>query len=293
MPSLKDTKRRIVSVKNTQKITRAMKLVSSAKFSRANREILNSRPYREAFTDIAGSLIRDETQVVSSLQLVREERKILLVILSTDRGLCGGLNAALFRDVSAFFRKKRGAGVEVDLMLWGRRACSFGSSFDGNVIEKLEKVLEKPNYSFAESHAGRFSQEFEAERYDRVFVAYSHFKNALSQKPEIYQLLPVVPSKIRQQQDQPKENNKKINFICEPEETRLLDQMLRQQISVDLYGILLNGVASEHAARMTAMDNATSNADEVIKNLTLLYNRARQAAITKELIEITSGADAL
>ena len=291
MPSLKDTKRRIGSVKNTQKITRAMKLVSSAKFARANRAILNARPYGDAFAEMVRLIVADEEET-SGLLARREEKKSLLVTISTDRGLCGGLNANLFREVARFLKLRREREVKVDLMLWGKRACMFGARREEKLVEQAEKILEKPDYGFVAAHTKTFCHWFEAGDYDRVFVAYSHFKNAIAQQPGIRQLLPVpggdgsgasAKEKLHQPQD----------FIFEPSKQGLVDQLLRRQISTDLYGILLNGAASEHAARMTAMDNATSNADGVIRELTLLYNRARQAAITKELIEITGGAEAL
>lgn len=291
MPSLKDTKRRIGSVKSTQKITRAMKLVSSAKFARANRAILNARPYGEAFANMVDQIVKGE-EASSPLLEKREEKKTLLIVVSSDRGLCGGLNSNLFKDVSRFLDERIKKGVQTDLVLWGKRACMFGSKRSETSLSKQEKVLDKPDYGFVAQHTADYSQQFEAGNYDRVYVAYSHFYNAITQKPTLKQLLPVESREVVKK-DASESVGESREFLFEPEKQALVDQILRQQIATDLYGILLNGSASEHAARMTAMDNATNNADDVIRSLTLLYNRARQAAITKELIEITSGADAL
>ena len=291
MPSLKDTKRRIGSVKSTQKITRAMKLVSSAKFARANRAILNARPYGEAFANMVSLMVKGEEQS-SPLLEKRDEKKTLLIIVSSDRGLCGGLNSNLFKEVGRFLSERSQKGVQADLILWGKRSCMYGSKRPETSLNKEEKVLDKPDYGFVARHTTEFCRQFEEGEYDRVVVAYSHFQNAITQKPTLKQLLPVEPHEDSGETSGD-ENGVAKEFLFEPEKQALVDQILRQQIATDLYGILLNGAASEHAARMTAMDNATNNADDVIRSLTLLYNRARQAAITKELIEITSGADAL
>jgi F-type H+-transporting ATPase subunit gamma len=288
MPSLKDTKRRIVSVKNTQKITRAMKLVSSAKYARANAAVLNARPYSESFERMIGRLVQD-TQVMSPLTERREEKKALLLVVLPDRGLCGSLNANVIKHAQRFVAQKIAAGVAVDLILWGKRAQGVSRGSKVKVLRKQERVLEKPTYGFAEKMATELNQIFVEKNYDRIYCSFSKFRNAMLQTPMIQTLLPIE----HETKEGAADTTARGGFIMEPSRNELMEQLLNRKVAVQLYTILLEGSAAEHAARMTAMDSATNNADDVIRKLTLEYNRARQAAITKELIEITSGAEAL
>lgn len=292
MPSLKDTKRRIVSVKNTQKITRAMKLVSSAKYARANRAILNGRPYADSFSKMIKQLYDPECS--TPLLEQRPLRKGLLIIVSTDRGLCGGLNTNLFKKCRTFLEEsKTEREVSFELGLWGKRAVMFGSKCSENILFSSEKVLEKPRYEFAASKAEQVCELFLGGKFDQISIAYSHFKNAMTQEPVVKQLLPIKVDSEDFTAVRPKGTNGNGSDILEPNRQLLLERALGKQVCSLIFEILLDGSASEHAARMTAMDSATNNAEEVIRSLTLQYNRARQAAITKELIEITSGAEAL
>lgn len=284
MASLKDTKRRIGSVKNTQKITRAMKLVSAAKFARANVAAVNSRPYGEAFDRMVKQLSSVSTSE-SPLLNRRPIKKALIIVMTSDKGLCGGLNSNLIKKCTAFAKKQLEAGVEVDMVQWGKRGSALARNLKLNVVQTLEKVLEKPSYQTASSSADEFSEKYVAEKYDAVFAAYPKFENAMTQTPEIEELLPFGIDEDESADDRV--------FVFEPSADKLLDSLLKKQVANRLYRMMLEGSASEHAARMTAMDNATNNAEEVVKKLTLDYNRARQAAITTELIEITSGAEAL
>lgn len=284
MSNLKDTKRRIGSVKNTQKITRAMKLVSAAKYARANQAATKARPYGDTFDQMVKRLAA-ATECKSPLLEQRAEKKALFVVIATDRGLCGSLNTFLFKRCSQFLDEKMAAGVAVDLVLWGRRAGLFGKRRKERKISAEEKVLEKPSFDFAAKAARDFAEQFKSAEYDRVYVGYSRFVNALTQEGTVEQILPVSVADG--------ESRDSRQFLYEPDRDLLLDSLLSRQLGSKLFRIFLDGSASEHAARMTAMDNATNNANEVIKRLTLQYNRARQAAITTELIEITSGAEAL
>jgi F-type H+-transporting ATPase subunit gamma len=284
MATLKDTKRRILSVKSTQKITRAMKLVSSAKFTRANNDVLGARPYGRSLDEIVERLAND--QILSSpLVEKRQEKKILVVAVATDRGLCGGLNTNLVKAGSRFLASKTKEGILFDLALWGRKTEPLAVLAKDRVQFRSEKILEKPSYQFALEQAKNLRNFFLEGVYDGIYFLYSEFKNALTQAPVVEQFLPISIERgpVRQE----------TRFLFEPNKETILDSLFFKQMASKIHRILLEGAACEHAARMTAMDNATNNADDVIRRLTLEYNRARQAAITKELIEITSGAEAL
>jgi len=261
-----------------------MKLVSAAKYARANQAVLKARPYGDTFDKMVQKLAASCESDAPLLQK-RENKKSLVIIISSDRGLCGGLNSNLFKKTNREIQKLQDDGIEVDLVVWGRRAVMYGQKSPIKKLQSVEKVLDKPSFDFASQAAKDFSNAFISEEYDRVFVIYSKFINAMTQEPTIGQLLPVfVPEQEESASD---------DYIFEPEKAALLNSLLSKQLASKIHRLFLEGAASEHAARMTAMDSATSNADEVIKRLTLQYNRARQAAITTELIEITSGAEAL
>ena len=286
MASLKDTKRRIVSVKNTQKITKAMKLVSAAKFARANQAVVRARPYAQAFEKLVAKITKSEKKESPFLD-VRQKKKALVVVISTDRGLCGGLNSNLLKKTTAFIRENQSQGTSVELALWGKRAHSLARLGNVSVLERREKVLEKINFLTIKEIAQTFCGAFEAKTYDTISIVYPKFVNAMTQTPVCETLLPMVPPAV---DSTVKETD---TFIFEPSAEELSEGLIKDLIATKIYGCLLEVLASEHAARMTAMDNATNNAKDVIKKLTLDYNRARQANITKELIEITSGAQAL
>lgn len=290
MANLKDIKRRIGSVKSTQKITNAMKLVSAAKFARASHAIQAARPYGQAFNEMVGNLLQADTDSMSSPLLRKNpEKKVLLLLIGTDRGLCGGLNSNNFKKAAAWVREKRSQGIAVETVCWGRRAISFGQKEKLTMVRKVEKVLEKPSYDMARATAEEFMQWFVAEKYDAIYVCFPKFQSALAQVPQLNRLLPIAAEDLTAK----KKTTTTTDFIVEPRVEELLDLLLVRKITLSIYHALLDGSASEHGARMTAMDSATKNAKEVIKKLTLAYNRARQAAITTELTEIISGAESL
>lgn len=289
MASLKDTKKRIGSVKNTQKITRAMKLVSSAKYARAYSALGRSKEYSDRLDlTIAklGFLVakhKEELELFAS----RSEKKILLVVCASDRGLCGALNSNIIKNSLAFVETCRDRGVEVEFVLWGRKALALERKYASKLASKQQRVLDRPSFDFAHQQMESMVQGFESKRWDAVYVAYSQFNNVISQSSELVRLLPL---------EQPLEAEQSLasdTVIVEPATGGFVKELLVAKLSNRLFRMMLDGAVSEHAARMTAMDNATNNAEKVIKELTLEYNRARQAAITTELIEITSGAEAL
>lgn len=299
MPSQKQIKRRIVSVKNTQKITRAMKLISVARFAKANTAVSGARPYARAFSRIVRRLLNSSNADVASPFLRRSgeqksESKVLIVVLSTDRGLCGGLNTNLFKKTASWIKEKKAEGADVSVIAWGRRIQMFAKKQDYKVIEKKEKVTEKPNYDKAKSLAMPLVDRYISGEFDAIYLSYMEFKSAMSQIPTVIKLLPIdAEEDDAASKDATKEDDTKIDYIIEPNFAELIHRMLEKRMVGTVLRCLLEAVASEHGARMTAMDSATKNAGEVIRKLTLQYNRARQAVITKELIEITSGAEAL
>ena len=292
MATLKDIRRRILSVKNTQKITRAMKLVSAAKFARANTAVVAARPYGQAFDGMVRELVAgSDGSLDAPITETREEKRALVVLIGTDRGFCGSLNANLFRTALHFIADKKKEGVNCDVMAWGKRSIMATDRIPQKVVGKREKVLESPSYDLAKELAADLTERFVEgdDRYDRVYLAFMKFENALSQKPTVQQLLPVGTA----DDDTAEASSGPSNLLVEPDLPTLLESVLNKQVALLIFRTLLEGAASEHGARMTAMDSATNNADEVLRNLSIEYNRARQAAITKELIEITTGAQAL
>ncbi len=292
MPSLKDIRRRISSIKNTQKITRAMKLVSAAKFARANSAVVAARPYAHAFDEMLKRLVDELGENVSSPLLDdRVEGKALVAILSTDRGFCGSLNSNLFKTVGSFVQGKKVSGVEVDVVAWGKRARLFAQKSKLKVVESREKVLDKPSYDMVRQVAADLTEKFVTGEYDRVYVAFVEFRSALSQSPKVVQLLPLVRPAAGAGEGTVAPVGRGI--LIEPSPQLMVDGLLKRAVASTLFRMFLEGAASEHGARMTAMDSATNNASEVLRKMNIQYARARQAAITKELIEITSGAQAL
>lgn len=288
MANLKDIKRRIGSVKSTQKITNAMKLVSAAKFARASHAAEAARPYAKALDRVVQKLLEGQTELQSPLLLQNEEKRALVLMLGTDRGLCGGLNSNLAKAVNAFVAEKAKKGVNCSLYAGGRRSIAFGKKWKISIFSQREKMLEKANVDLARELIAELVAQFREGKFDSVYLAFPYFKSALDQAPTIVQLLP-VPVSVSEGGG----GGVGPDLIVEPSLEHLLDKLLERKLVSTLFSALLSAVASEHGARMTAMDSATNNAKEVIRKLTLQYNRARQAAITKELIEIISGAEAL
>ena len=288
MPNLKDIKRRLVSVKNTQKITHAMKLVSAAKFARANHAVIAARPYSNGFEQMVEKVVLAGGETPTRLTEARgQNKRELLVLVSTDRGLCGSLNSGLFKVATRFVTEKANAGIAMDTIAWGRRAGMFCRRVKWKLLLEKEKVTDKPKYPVARCLAEELVTMYMTGGYDAVHVAFVEFKSALSQVPVIKQLLPVVPKEATKKPGVP------THILMEPVAAKLIEPVLERLIVAQVFRVLLEAAASEHGARMTSMDSATKNAKEVVKKLTLQYNRGRQAAITKELIEITSGAAAL
>ena len=284
MPSLKDLRRRIGSVKNTQQITKAMKMVAGARLRKAQESIETMRPYSYRLRDVIAQLASRADFSDHPLLAQREPKNVRLLILTSDRGLCGGFNANINRTAERYIHNNEQGHEAISLSMVGRkgheyfrrRDVTFGRYYDdisGRVgIEAASEIAEKAIVDFVEGDL------------DAIFVIYNEFKSAMTQEVVVEQLLPVVAAEA---EEHPPE------FIYEPSKSGLMDAVLPRHITVQIYRMLLESVASEMGARMSAMDSATKNAGDLIDRLTLQYNRARQANITKELMEIIGGAEAI
>jgi F-type H+-transporting ATPase subunit gamma len=287
MPSLIDFRRRIRSVKNTQQITKAMKMVSAAKLRKAQDRVIAARPYskmlRDMLSNVALAALENEETAQHPLLQVREEKKILLIVITADRGLAGGFNSNLIKRALQFV-KEASPRAELQLELVGRKGRDFFRRRFTNISgETLGIFLKSPTYEHATELAQKVMEMYATEKVDAVYVAVNEFKSVMAPNLALNKLLPLeVPH------DAPK-----ADYLYEQNPAELLGALLPRYVEVQLYRSLLESAAAEHAARMTAMDSASSNAADVIDSLTLHMNRVRQASITKEIIEIVSGAAAL
>ena len=292
MPSLKDLKTRINSVKSTQKITSAMKMVAAAKLRRAQESAEKGRPYTDRMQQIITSLAANADPVSAPALLVGNgnDQTHLLVIMSADRGLCGGFNGSITRQTRNEVARLRGEGKTVKLLMVGRKSADALRRELGDLyIDALEGVQGTAvSYADAASVGDTIRTGFENGEFDVVTVIFNKFKTAIAQEVTLKRLIPAEFDA-----GEAEDTGLGISYEYEPEEDELLAVVLPRNISTQIYSALLESSAAELAARMTAMDNATRNAGELIDRLTLVYNRTRQATITKELIEIISGAEAV
>jgi len=287
MPSLKDIKKRIGSVKNTRQITKAMKMVSAAKLRRAQDAVVAARPYANKMLDVLSSLALREESEAHALLKERGKGRALVLLLTADRGLCGGFNGNVSKGAERFIRTNADGFDGYDLMIVGRKGREYLKSRPGMEIAKVyENITGSISYSTASLIGQEIVESYVAEKYDAVFLVYNAFRSAISQDVTIEKLLPIVPKQVA-------EGAHVAEYIYEPSRGEVLEQILPKHIEVQIFKGMLESVASEHGARMSAMDSASKNASEMIGKLTLQYNRARQAAITKELMEIISGAEAI
>lgn len=295
MPSLKDIRSRIASVKNTQQITRAMKMVSAAKLRRAQNQITNMRPYANAILGIISDVAA--TAEVNHPLLAKKEnpQKILMVVLTSDRGLCGGFNNGVNRFVEKWMIANKSKYQKVDFMFIGRRGADYLKRRGANSVETMLNLAKENSFLLASTIAKRCMKEFVNGDYDEIRFIYNKFESAISQKLTVETVLPIDISKtsFAAAGQDGKVAGFSEDFIFEPAPEEMLEELLNQHFSVQVFRIMSESVASEHAARMTAMENSTKNAKDLITRLTLTYNNLRQASITRELIEICSGAEAV
>jgi F-type H+-transporting ATPase subunit gamma len=288
MPSLRDIRNRIGSVKSTRQITKAMKMVAAAKLRRAQDAVLKTRPYaqllEQALTRVAARAAAEE-EATHPLLVQRPAKVAEVVVITSDRGLAGGFNSNISRRVQRFLTESGERFERVRLATIGRKGRDFFRARKLEVHKDFTGVHAGLAYAKAEQIAQEYARRFLEGEVDAVFLAYNEFKSAISQKPVVVQLLPIETG--------PGGDTSGIDFKYEPSREALLADLLPRHIAMQVWRALLESAASEHGARMSAMESATKNAEEMIGALTLQYNRARQAYVTKELMEIVSGAEAL
>jgi F-type H+-transporting ATPase subunit gamma len=291
MPSLLDMRRRIKSVKNTQQITKAMKMVAAAKLKRATDRVTAARPFAKKMSEVLGALsARIGDDFSHPLLDARGDEKYLVVLVTADKGLAGAFNANIIKAAQAFMKESEGKSIE--MLPVGRKGRDFFKRREITFLEEYVGLTGKGRieYSEAVEIAQKVIRAFtEDESIDKVFLVYSEFKSVLSQKPEVQQLLPI--SRIT---DESAETTRaQAEYIYEQPPSEIFGKLLPKQVETQIYRAILESIASEQGARMTAMDSASKNAGDLIGTLTLNMNRIRQAAITKEIIEVVSGAAAL
>lgn len=302
MPSLRDYRDRIVSVKSTKKITSAMKMVAASKLRRAQEQAEASQPYAESMADMLARVAANVVISDASSKLLAgtgSDQKHLLVVVTADRGLCGGFNSNLVRAARAKAAELQAEGKEVSIICVGRKGRdALRGQYGSKIWESFIGVLaaKKIEYAEASKITDYILEKLDAGEFDVCSLVYNEFVSVLTQKPTVQQLIPFKLPVIQDNEDDAGAKGEEglgSPYSFEPEEEEILDALLPRNLGVQIFRALLDSAAGEHAARMTAMDNSTRNAGEMIDDLTLKYNRARQAHITKELIEIISGAEAV
>ena len=291
MPSLKDLKNRIGSVKSTQKITSAMKMVAAAKLRKAQEQAIASRPYCSSMEKIVSSLASKLIDNAPELLKGKKDiKKQLLVVFSADRGLCGGFNGSISRAVKLEVKKSKDLGIETKLLFVGRKSAdTLKKDFQQHIVEIVTGNSTNPIYSDALSISSKIVDLYQRDEFGSCKIIFNKFVSAITQEVTLKSLIPIETN------NEDVSHNNKVSSVYEyePSEEVILEELLNKNIATQLFSAQMESTASELAARMTAMDNATRNAGDLIDRLTLQYNRTRQAFITKELIEIISGAEAL
>ena len=293
MANSKEIKVQIASIGNTQKITSAMEKVAVSKMKKTQEKMLKGRPYRDRMLSVISHLAKGQPEYKPKYMEERETKKIAIIVVSSDKGLCGGLNANLLRDVTRFASEQASSGKEISYSLIGTKAQSFFRSFGGNVISVTEKLGDDPSIEQLVGSMKILLDAFSEGEIDKVYLASNTFVNTMTQQPEINQLL--LLSKIDDTgEEESGKDAPRWDYIYEPDDSRvLLDGLMERYIESLLYQSVIENIACEQAAKMVAMKSATDNAGSLIEELQLVYNNARQAAITQEISEIVAGAEAI
>lgn len=292
MPSLKEVRNRIVSTDSTRKITSAMKMVSASKLRRAQQSIVQLRPYsrklNELLSNLSGSINSDDNPLFKNKEQIKS---VLLIVISSNRGLCGGFNSNILKHTSKLVTetyKNQFETGNLKFITIGKRASEFITKRFGNILESHDYLTEHPSFEKISEIANTLMEKFSSNEFDRIEIIFHEFKNAASQVLLNEVFLPIQPpTNINELK------NSQVDYIYQPDKVSITEDLIPKILRLQLYKSVLDSVASEHGARMTAMHKATDNATELLKDLKLVYNKARQAAITKEILEIVSGAEAL
>ena len=287
MAGAKEIRSKIASVQNTQKITKAMEMVAASKMRKTQDRMAASRPYAETIRSVIGHIVLGNLEYKHPYLEEREVKRVGYLVVSTDRGLCGGLNINLFKKLIVEMKDWSDKGVQTDLALIGSKATSFFSSVGGNVVAQVTGMGDDPSLADLIGSVKVMLQAYDEGRLDKLYIVTNRFVNTMSQVPTIVQVLPLPPS------DDENLKKKTWDYLYEPDPKALLDSLLRRYIEALVYQGVVENLASEQAARMVAMKAATDNGGNMIKELNLVYNKARQASITQELTEIVSGAAAV
>jgi len=292
MANSKEIKIQIASIGNTQKITSAMEKVAVSKMKKTQDKMLKGRPYRDRMLSVISHLAKGQPEYKPKYMEERDVRNIAIIVISSDKGLCGGLNANLLREVTRFASQQASEGKNISYSLIGTKAQSFFKSFGGNVISATEKLGDDPSIEQLVGSMKILLDSFSEGEIDKVYLASNSFVNTMTQEPEINQLLPL--KKIDGEEEDKSKDAPRWDYIYEPDDSRvLLDGLMERYIESLLYQSVIENIACEQAAKMVAMKSATDNAGSLIEELQLVYNNARQAAITQEISEIVAGAEAL
>ncbi len=286
MAGAKEIRTKIASIKNTQKITKAMQMVAASKMRKAQDRMLATRPYAERIQNVISHVAQSHPEYHHPYLVERPVKRVGLIIISTDRGLCGGLNINLFKQAILAMKDWNAAGLEIDLTLIGTKANSFFKRMGGNIVSTATHLGDKPSIIELIGTVKVMLDAYEAGEIDRLYLVHNTFVNTMSQEPEIHQLIPVageVDDQLKVHWD----------YIYEPDSRPVMDALMIRYIESLVYQGVVENVACEMAARMVAMKSATDNAGNLIDELQLIYNKARQAAITQEISEIVSGAAAV
>ncbi|PQP35906.1 ATP synthase F1 subunit gamma [Desulfobacteraceae bacterium SEEP-SAG9] len=294
MPSLKDVQNKIAAVKKTKQITKAMNMVATSRLKGAQKNMENFRPYAAKFAEVLGSLAEKAGEEASPLLVLREEvKKVHVVLCTSDRGLCGGFNVNLIDRAQSFIKSRSDESVEISFTCFGKKGRDWCRK---NQITRKDDYLDvvgtKFGFNVAATAGRKLVDGYLTEDYDEVFIVYAEFISMGKQIPTLNQLLP-IPAIESAEEEAAESEEYLAEHICEPSADDLLGELLPRSVHVQLHSALLETSTSEHAARMMAMENATSACNDMIENLTLVFNKARQAAITAELMDIVGGAEAL
>ncbi|SFH57739.1 F0F1 ATP synthase subunit gamma [Modicisalibacter xianhensis] len=291
MAAAKEIRTQIGSIKNTQKITSAMEMVAASKMRKAQDRMAASQPYAKQIRNVVGHIAKANPEYRHDYMIDREVKRVGYIVVSSDRGLAGGLNVNLFKAVVKDVKQWRDKGVEVNFVAIGSKAGGFFRKYGGNLMAAKSGLGEAPEAKDLIGSVKVMLDAFDAGELDRLFVVYNEFVNTMTQRPTIRQLVPLVPQQADDHDEQARPTS--WDYLYEPDAKALLDKLLKRYVESQVYQAVVENAACEQAARMIAMKNATDNAGNLIDELQLVYNKARQASITQEISEIVSGAAAV